>query len=268
MPEFLEVQKRAEEYRAQYAARANRDKVNILLYGDFGTGKTRLAVTCPKPVFLDSFDPGGTTTRELQPFIKSGDILIDDRWEGDSWKKPYAFEKWEKEMEERIKMDFFSHIGTYMVDSLTKLADSCMFRILQKGGKEGSRTGKPPELQDYLVQQLTVVDWLGRVMALPCHTIVTGHIAKEQDGVTGAFETGLLLWGKLVEKVPLVFDEKWITRVKDKKYTLQTHTEGIYKAETRIGGDQFNTFEEPDFKALLKKAGLPAEDKPSLFSKE
>jgi len=263
MAEFLEVQRRIEAIRAQYTATRQDKYINALVYGDFGTGKTRLALTCPTPVFIDSYDPGGTKTRELRPLIDSGDIIVCNDWEGDSWKKPYAFDAWEKEMEARIKMGFFEFIGTYMLDSLTKMADSIMFQILKKGGKTGSRVGQVPELQDYLVQQLTVVDWLGRIAALPCHTIITGHIAREQDSVSGAIETGLLLAGKLVEKVPLIFDEKYITRVQKGKYSLQTHTEGIYKAETRIGGNQFQTFEEQDIRALLRKAGLPYDNKES-----
>jgi hypothetical protein len=66
-----------------------------------------------------------------------------------------------------------------------------------------------------------------------------------------------------------VFDEKWLTRVEGKsdvRYTLQTRNDGYYKAETRMGGGIFEQFEEPNFKALLRKAGrdVAAQDKESI----
>jgi len=266
---FLEIQKRAQAVYEQYAASASQWR-NFLVYGDFGTGKTSMFATAPRPIFIDSFDPGGTKTKALQPLIASGDILIDNSWETDSWKAPFAYREWEKVMAQREKDGFFDYIGTYGLDSITKWADSCMFETLRLGGKNsGPRTGGIPEKKDYLVQQMTTVDWIGRIMALPCHTVMTGHIGLITDEVSGRSETGLLLSGKLSGKVPLAFDEKYITRVektpKGIKHQLQTKTDGVYKAETRMGGDLFSMFETPDLRALLLKAGLPADDKPRLF---
>jgi len=269
MADFLEVQKRALEVREMYLSKPAQTGVNVLLYGDWGTGKTTFASTCPTPVFVDSFDPQGTIVEALQPLIRSGDVIVESRWEDDSWKKPHAFSEWETEMERRMKMGFFEHFGTYMLDSLTRFSESCLWQICKKA----QRPGQPYQLQDYNVQQLTIVDWLGQIAMLPCHTVITGHIEKMQDQVSGAMETGLLLAGKLSEKVSLAFVEKWVTRVvrgqnNKNEYKVQTHPEGIYRAETRIGGSRFSTFEEPNFRELLKKAGYPAEDKPSFFKKE
>lgn len=261
-PQFLKVLKRAEEVRARYAELTN--KSNILVYGNYGTGKTRLASTCPRPVWIDSFDPGGSTTRALQPLIDAGDIIVENKWERDSWKKPFAFKDWEREMRLREQEGLFQMLGTYQLDSITRWADSMMYEILRLGGdKRGSRQGGTPELQDYMVQQMTAVDWLGVICGYPCNVLVTGHIGLDKDEVTGKIETGLLLSGKLSHKVPMVFDEKWITRVDGDKYTLQTRGDGYYKAETRMGGELFTTHEPPDVRELLKKAGRPFADRPS-----
>lgn len=266
---FLKVQERAAAVRARYAESAVQWS-NILLYGDFGTGKTQTIGTAPRPIFIDSFDPGGTKTAALQPLIESGDIIVDSRWERDSWKIPEAFRAWEREMEQRKRDGFFEFFGTYALDSITKWAQALMYEILKRGTKGSSRAGQKPELQDYLIQQLTSVDWMGQLMELPCHTIVTGHIGFVEDKVTGKLETGLMLEGKLSEKVPLVFDEKYVTRATQSSsgvaYKLQTRNDGYYKAETRMGGMKFETFEEPDLRALLKKAGRAWEDRPGLFT--
>lgn len=266
---FDAVTKRALAVREKYSAGVSQFS-NILAYGDFGTGKTRLATTCPTPVFIDSFDPGGTKTAALQPLIEHGDIIIENRWERDSWQKPFAFYEWEREMAQRAQEGFFEAIGTYMLDSITKWADSLMYEILKRGTKGKSRVGQTPELQDYLVQQLTAVDWINVMMGYPCHVLITGHIGLIKDEVSGRMETGLLLAGKLSEKVPLAFDEKWITRTKENAggitYILQTKNDGYYKAETRIGGLKFDTFEEPDVRKLLTKAGKDASDRPRLLT--
>ena len=105
-------------------------------------------------------------------------------------------------------------------------------------------------------------------MGYPCHVFVTGHIGLMKDEVSGKMETGLLMYGKLSEKVPLVFDEKYVTRVKSSSsgvsYELLTRNDGYYKAETRMGGGKFDPAETPNVKALLRKAGRPTDDKPSL----
>jgi hypothetical protein len=268
---FLKVQKRIEDIRGQYA-QSQSQTFNILVSGDSGTGKTSLLTTCPRPVFVDSFDPGGSKTRVLQPLIASGDIIVDDRWERDSWKRPTAYRGWEKEFEERRSEGFFEHIGTYSIDSLTKMTDAMLMAISAAKG----RSGKQPEIQDYLIQQLTTVDCLNLIMALPCNVLITGHIAYTTDELTGRMETGLLVAGKLSTKIPIMFDEHYIARVQEKRtregtemeYRLLTRNDGFFKAKSRIGGDAFDTFEEPDIKKLMQKAGRPAADKPPITSSE
>jgi len=266
---FLKIQERAKATRERYAESASRYS-NFLIYGDFGTGKTQLASTCPTPVFIDSFDPGGTKTAALQAGIATGDIIVENKWERDSWKDPFAFNEWEKEMSSRQAEGFFDAIGTYVLDSVTKWSDSMMYEIIRRGTRGKSRKGGNPELQDYLVQQMTSVDWLGVLMSQQCHTLVTGHIGLIKDEMSGKVETGLLLAGKLSEKVPLVFDEKYVSLVKNSSagpiHSLLTKNDGYYKAETRMGGSGFSQHEEPDLRKLLLKAKRNAENKDSLFS--
>ena len=266
----LKLTSRIAEVRSRYQT-SGREYVNFLLYGDFGTGKTHALSTCPRPIWIDCFDPGGTKTAALQPLIASGDIIVDNRWESDSWQDPFAYNEWEREMESREQEGLFDMIGTYCLDSITRWADTMMWEILRRGtpGK-GTRKGKHPEIQDYGVQQMTAVDWLGRMMSYPCHIVVTGHIGLLKDEVTGGVETGLLLAGKLSDKVPLVFDEKYITCAKDGskgvEYRFQTKNDGKYKAETRMGGSSFDMWEDPNIRSLLKRAGKSWEDKPSIPS--
>jgi hypothetical protein len=71
--------------------------------------------------------------------------------------------------------------------------------------------------------------------------------------------------------LPLLFDELYVTHTKESAsgltYSLITKHTGQYVARTRIGAEKFETYEEPDIKALLTKAGFSAKDKP-LIGKE
>ena len=73
---FADLRNRYNETRSKY--------INILALGGYGSGKTQLFSTCPKPIKIDSFDPGGTNTAALQPLIDKGDLIV-SRFEDDDW---------------------------------------------------------------------------------------------------------------------------------------------------------------------------------------
>lgn len=271
---FLKIQEHALEVRKKYQEQSRKDKVNILNMGRAGTGKTRLAITAPKPVHIDCFDKGGTKTQELQSFIDSGDIIV-DTYQQDSWRKPEAYKAWVKRFEERLKMDYFSYLGTYMLDSTTSFNLSMLYDILRIGGdKRGTRVGQMPELQDYNKLQMQMIDWFSIMLNFNCNVIINGHVqlvvleTAGKDGIAAeGIETSILLPGKSKDRIPPLFDEQYISRcLKSGNYVLQTQSDGTWHAETRIGGGGvFKQYETQDLKALLKKAGYPYEDKEPLF---
>jgi len=246
-------------------------KSNVLTYGEYGTGKTTFLSTFPKPIWIASFDPGGTTTRALQEDIKRGDIIVED-FSGDSWKQPRKFLEWQNSYEQLRADGMFEHVGTYAIDSLTEWSKCMLFESLKlpHKGSSKSRTGAIPEQRDYLVMLLSCLEYLGKVCDIPCHVCCTGHVAKYHNAVSGATETGLLMMGQaLPQNIPLIFDEKYLLLKKEtasgEDYLVQTHRDGMYGAETRMGGDVFDKYEEPNFKALLKKAGRDDSDRPPIF---
>jgi len=272
---FLKIQEHALKVRETYRQNERTDKVNILNAGKPGTGKTRLAITCPKPVHIDCFDSGGTKTAELKPFIERGEIIVDSSYAVDSWKSPQAIKKWEKDFKERRDMGYFDALGTYILDSASSFETSLLYDVIRIGDGKGSRTGGLPLLQDYGAVQMRMVDYFGMMMAFKCNVIVNAHVTiteiKQADKlgiVTEGVETSILLAGKGRDKIPLIFDEKYISRCLAKdNYILQTRSDGKWHAETRIGGGGiFEMHEKQDLYYLLTKAGYPAADKPLLFT--
>jgi hypothetical protein len=263
----LKIRKHFQEMKERYKT-AYSEFVSALVCGDYGTGKTQLFSTCPTPVWIDSFDPGGTRTKALQSLIDKGDIIVETRYENDDWESPQAFDKWYRTFLELKENGFFNHIGTYGIDSGTNWVIFLLYYIMRVGKGAGVKPhpGIAPYKSDYLWQQLIAGNILRKeLMTLPCHFIMTGHVHVEKDDITGKLETSLLMWGKIADQLPLLFDEKYLMRVSETgKHVLQTKNDGYHKAETRVGGAGFSKFEEPNFRALLKKAGKSYKDKPKL----
>lgn len=258
---FLEIKKMAGEIKNLYDNDTKQDSFNLLLCGDSGTGKTFLASTCRKPVHIDSFDPGGT--KHLKSWIDRGEIIADTRFEGDDPFNPAVFRMWVEEMKKREKMDYFSHLGTYMLDSATSWSDAIMNQVLKAAGIPGEA---PRFTHDYTPQKIQIVNWIKRMLRYSCDFVLTGHLDGSTDQVTGKTTYRFMTTGKGEVTIPLLFDELWVTTTKETSkeviYQILTRRTGPFVARTRIGMKVFETYEEPDIKKLLKKAGRNTEDKP------
>jgi len=249
----------AGELGSMYKEKAT--KANFLVYGRKGAGKTHLAGTCPQPVLIHSFDPGGTRITFLQKLWRAGKILIDSRYENEDIKKPTAFKTWLDEINRLGEAGIWEKIGTYFLDSGTYWADSILTDMVARGG----RPGDTPQLQDYGKQQVVLRDCLSSLLALPCHFVMTGHIDQIRDEVSGKMHSSLLATGKLKAKIPPLFDEFYVIdseqRGKELYRYLLTATDGKLEAGTRIGSAYFEQKEEPNIQKLLKKAGYSWEHK-------
>uniref|UniRef100_A0A6M3JFQ9 Putative ATPase domain containing protein n=1 Tax=viral metagenome TaxID=1070528 RepID=A0A6M3JFQ9_9ZZZZ len=257
----LDIKKEFADIRALYESQAQQKSFNALIYGDFGTGKTNLTVTCRLPVHIDSFDPGGVKT--VRDEIKAGKVLADVRYEVEDPMKPTAFRLWDTEYARRKRDGYFAQIGTYIIDSATTWASAAMDVILQKAG----RLGGPPFQQDYLPAMSMIENAIKDITTLPCDVILTAHLDVDKDEATGRLFVGPLFVGKLKQRIPLLFDELYCAQTKNTSagtvYSLLTRSDGIFKARTRLGkGGIFEANEKPDIKVLLKKAGYPTDDKP------
>lgn len=249
----------AETLRSSYYE--ERKKVNFLIIGQSGTGKTVLTETCPAPTHIDSFDPGGTVS--VRASIHDNRIIADTSFEREDTKKPWAYRKWASTMHERLQMNYFDWLGTYVLDSLTTFGEAVMNWVLQKNK---NMTGTPNQ-QDYLHQMNTIREEIEALTRLPCNVLVTAHVDAVRDELTGQLYGGLLTTGKLKGRLPLYFDEVLYTLAKPSndgaKYYIVTGLSGIYQARSRLareGGDNRGLI-EPSIRELLKKGGYPYEDK-------
>lgn len=168
-------------------------------------------------------------------------------------KDPSAVRRWENRVDELRKANVFESLGTYIVDSLTTMSDCIMNAVLA----DSKRPGTVPQMQDYLKQQIIMRNAIDLITGVPCHTLCTGHIALNKDEVTGRILAGLLMAGKQSAKLPLLFDEVYVTDVvkkgKETEYHLVTGTIDYYHCRSRIGAGTLDLYEAPDISYILRK---------------
>ena len=258
---LLTIRRMASEIKERYNTDEKQDSFNLLLLGETGTGKTILSTTGRLPVHFDSFDNGGT--KGLKKEIAAGEVIADTQWESDDPFHPDRFRKWKQEFEKRIRLGYFDHIGTYVLDSSTSWASAIMNWVLMKAGIPGQA---PRFTHDWTPQKTEIVNYTKKCLSLPCDFIMTGHLESQKDDVSGKVKYRFMTTGKGDITIPLEFDEIWVTNTKETasgiNYQVITRRTGPYLAATRIGREVFETYEKPNIKELLKKAGKNVQDKP------
>lgn len=262
--------KRVRDY---YTGDPLQKRFSALVTGGIGAGKTYLLHTARRPVHIDSFDPGGTKC--LRELIAKGDIVADTQWETEDPFAPDKFAKWMKTTDIRLSVGYFSQFGTYCIDSSTTWGDAVMNYQLASN----SRAGEAPKWShDYVPQKVFMVNYIRKLMSLPCDFILTGHLREIEEILSIDVKTGVqrknveyrfYTTGQAVLTIPLLFDELYVIIGEDGpggvKRKMLIDAQGKYIARSRLRANgKLDATEEPDIRALLKKIGLGWEDKPKL----
>ena len=238
--------------------------VNLMLYGDSGTGKSHFLSTCRCPLYVFSFDPGGTKLPPLQQMVLDGRAILDTQYELENMQNPTAFNLFDKTCDELDKNNVWGEVATVAIDSLTTMEQAVMYQILKKAG----RPGTTPQQADYMTCQGLVTQIIKKFCSLPCDFVLIGHIKTERDELSGKISSYLMVAGQLAVKVPILMDEVLVSDVvndgKKTKYIIHTQNDGKLKASTRRFGSGFESVEVPDMKYLRKKAGMSIDDLPNL----
>ena len=261
----LDIVKSVQDIQQMYKDSISSTYFRALIYGDKGTGKTNLARTCRRPIFLQSFDPDGAST--VRDCIEAGWIIADTKYEGDDPRDPKAFEAFDREYQMRKREGFFENFGTVMIDSLTTLSAIIMNYVLKRNGHAGGIpvSGEKGKDNDYVYQRTYLENIVSALFKLPCDVIVTAH-PDLSVGEDKKQYIGPLLTGQSAVKIPLLFSEMYATQIsqtaKGPAFALLTGTNGLWRASSRLNNlGQLDQFEPPDIKALMKKAGFNVDDK-------
>jgi len=225
--------------------------IHLLLYGDTGTQKTRLARTFPTPMVVKAFDTWG----KMRPFLSMGattryvreldDIEIADVTAPDgsllyrvemyrdiNESEPYGYQAFQSNMAQFHEE--YADWRTCVVDNLTSLeyaarCDSMYRKNVSSGGTE--MHGKK-----HYAESAEACQRIGhRLPGLPMNTILIAHTKTEQDEVGGTLVFNPGAPGQQSWRVPSGFDELY------RAYTdnngnpmLQTQRDAKYNASTQI----------------------------------
>jgi len=248
-------------------------RFSALVTGETNAGKTFLLRTARRPVHIDSFDPGGT--KGLRDLIASGDIVVDTRYEDDDPFSPKAYADWKRATDVRFQIGYYNQFGTYCLDSATTFG----IAVMNYGLSNKGRSGEAPQMRvDYQPQKIEMTNYFRKLMNLPCDFILTGHLKEMRKVLSIDTKTGVVreeikfrfyTTGQAVVTIPLLFDEIYVLTGKNDrdgvKREMLIDSLGEYIARSRLKSKGLlNAIEPPDLKALLKKAGFDAEDKPKL----
>jgi len=242
-----------------------------LIIGDKGVGKTSLLKTAPRPIVVASFDPGGllALSRDdaVGPAIPEDQIMVIN-CENDDYLDPKAYLYFERQFKELRKNDIFPHIGTFALSSITTFAQSLMWQIMKKENRIIAGMDRASDQKKQGMQMAdwgtlnTMFQWWSRaISALPCHTIMEGHIARNYDEVQMTHVKTLMLPGASKDNVPNIVPEVYYMSVDNKgnRQLLTNYTKG-FKASTKFGAGCLADEEPADFRGILQKCGLPHED--------
>jgi len=242
------------------------------IYSPKGFGKTHLLRTCPFPIHVDSFDPSGSQT--LSDLKTQGKVIADTRYEIDTLQEPKAFDTWVTEFYSREKIGYWQYISTYAIDSLTMFQDAIMNKIRYEASKAAPTKEKKAlykiddvPWQDMYTKQMNLIYRHIRVMLnLPCHVVLLCHDDQQVDKEGNAKgNLSILTVGKLRKKLPTLFSELWKLEIHNfvtGERRLLTQPISGTDAGTRIGhGGKLEKYEVANIRQILKKCGLPYEDK-------
>lgn len=245
-----------------YKDEVKRGKLNALLVGESGVGKTTTLRTARLPLLVHSFDPGGL--KSLEPWMPSGEVMAKD-FSNILDPKATSWDNFAMEFERLFAAGAFDMVGTYAIDSLTFLQLAAQAKI----GRQFNRPHLALEKQDWRPVWLMIANLIFRCMSLPCDFVLVGHISPETNPLDGVLKGRVAGTPAIQRDLPVMFDEIWYLKLDDVKgRQLLTQHDPVFITKTRIGGLQadgkvlFNKTEPPDIKALLKKAGYPCTDKP------
>jgi GTPase SAR1 family protein len=218
---------------------------SFFFLGDAGSGKTTLAAQFPKPYFFD-FDKGMMAAAGKSVEY---DTFRDASKNGKAWPDdgiyPYAgaYDKFLARLAEIGKQidDGTCPYQTLVFDSVTMLASILMNKIMKENPAE-----KPPkdipQIQHYGAEHQKLKEFFDTITGWPLIKIMTGHIHRDEDALSGATTLLPLLTPKIGAKAPIYFDEVYFVEVepardnKPAKRVLRTDsTAKMRAARSRFG---------------------------------
>lgn len=206
-----------------------------LVYGPPGAGKTYLAATFPKPLFID-------TDRGMRSIPKEvTDVKFMRLPENASFKTIFDILS-----DVKNKRGPFAPGGsladrkTLIIDSISALADEYLMKEIMVGNRRDP-LAENAQRDDYgrLKIELIQIGNLIKDVSDNHNVVVTALVDEEKDELTGALEGKPMMTGKYRDIIGAVFDEEYYLECTDAgagkhKYSLYAAKYKWYEAKSRL----------------------------------
>lgn len=238
--------------------------LRFLVYGASGTGKTFSLRTARKPIFVDSFDPGGSVV--LADLVLKGEAVVRTEFETEDPKRPTAFAKWDASLDPIEKDGLMKNFGTYVLDSATTWGQACLNLVMQKAG----RAGGTPQQNDWYPQMVLMEAAVRRIFKFPCDVIFICHEDTMKDGIIDKLYRSPMLTGKAKTRIPLLFSEVYYSHTKRSskgtEFLWQLQSDNTNQAKSRLCGLARKNldFQPQNYHALMDALQRPYHDKQNL----
>lgn len=237
-----------------YEQDATQDKANILLLGPIGHGKTTALATMPGPILIFSFDPSGTKSISSKLYTNGGNVVPATQYEKLSEDTAtQLLNSFERQVKSMVKSGEITKFKTVCIDSYTFM--SKMYEWHQ-GMKDQSKNGKLPTQNDYGHIIRYIQNILITLCNAPVHFVLTGHLGKEKDEMTGGMVYQLVAYPSLRTVLPAMFDYCWVVQkriAQDKTEVVLVTNSALYATKKRT--ENLADLEWPNLKTVLEKIG-------------
>lgn len=215
--------------------------ISILIIGDSGTHKTFFLGTVPG-LYVFDFDRGMAINRGKDIEY---DTFKDAPYGSNAYNPKKGIYQWGKAWPAFVNR--INTIGADIdkgkwerplgFDSLTTMSNSARSYVVSSANRQPEDGMR---IQDWGMEMALLETVMDQLTTWPGIKIATAHIQRDVNTVMESVEYLPLVTGKLAGKLALYFDEVWYTKVagkgEDKKFTLITESEGMYKqAKSRYG---------------------------------
>lgn len=198
------------------------DYARCLIIGEFGSGKTKLASTFPKPFFID-VDYGMATTKESMDAKPADGIRL---FRGDKiYETIMAFVA-----DAKKKTPPLDQYQTIVLDGITSLSKILLEEII--GGPPDPKTGNKASFDEYQSLKVRLSSVINAIQQIPYHVVMTALTSIEKDEATGSFVGQINTVGSFNKDLGSLVDEVYYM---DKRRARSNEDgDAVYEAYTQF----------------------------------
>lgn len=184
-----------------HALALDKERLRVLVYGDYGRGKTTFAGTFPKPLIIDT--NGGLVTLAL-------DGVQAEAWEPTGYRDLEALYFWIKSRADNYETIVIDSLDSLVYMLMGEMTDDAVEHKMAKGDNVSLRMQFIPEPGDYFGNQRQMDQFLFKLRQLGKHIVITSSVrtkaGRSAPNVSEGMERVVCDWASVIGELIIVDD--------------------------------------------------------------